>query len=253
MPAGRPKRANPWELYVLSQQLYLDFWRLAEGRYKLFHDRQEYERLIADANRTIDYSPHEAARVEKDVEEEVRKGLLDRTEKQNRISALKREESREILKFIAEEESTKRIKVRGEPDVIEALLAPDTTPQQIRDLCREAFMTIDMTLGSDSQEVEVPAWPITAGSVLPRYLSEHAEAFIEARRDPRFPRCALSRRRSTLWKQLWFLSRALAGAVFGIRTRTALNLVGATRPDNPFQSSRYGKTKRKSSKKRKVT
>ena len=35
-------------------------------------------------------------------------------------------------------------------------------------------MTIDMPLGSDSQEVEVPAWPITAGSVLPRYLSEHA-------------------------------------------------------------------------------
>ena len=101
--------------------------------------------------------------MEKDVEEEIRKGLLDRTEKQNRISALKRAECREILKFIAEEESTKRIKVRGEPDVIEALLSPDTTPQQIRDLCREAFMTSDMTLGSDSQEVEVPAWPITAG------------------------------------------------------------------------------------------
>ena len=189
----------------------------------------------------------------KAVEEEIRKGLLDRTEKQNRISALKREESREILKFIAEEESTKRIKVRGEPDVIEALLSPETTPRKIRDLCREAFMTIDMPLGSDSQEVEVPAWPITAGSVLPRYLSEHAEAFIEARRDPRFPRCEFSRRPSTLWKQLWFLSRALAGAVFGIRTRTALNLVGATRPDNPFRFSRYGKTKRKSSKKRKVT
>ena len=80
MSAGRPKRANPWELYVLSQQLYLDLWRLAEGKYKLFHDRQEYERLMADPNRIIDYSPHEAARVDKDVEEEIRKGLLDRSE-----------------------------------------------------------------------------------------------------------------------------------------------------------------------------
>jgi hypothetical protein len=253
MSAGRPKRAHPWELYVLSQQLYLDFWRLAQGRYKLFHDPHEYERLMADPTRTIEYSSHEEARVEKDVEEEIRNGRLNRARKQNRISALKREESQGILRFLAEEGSTKRIKVRGEPDVIEALLSPDITPRQIRDLCREAFMTIDMTLGSDSHEVEVPAWPISAGSVLPRYLTEHAEAFIEARHDRRFPSCNVADRPTNLWKQLWFLSRALAGAVFGIRTRTALNLVGATRPDNPFQSSRYGKTKRKLSKKRKLT
>ncbi len=253
MTAGRPKTANPWELYVLSEQLYADFRRLAEGRQRIFRDRREYERLIANPKGIIEYSPQEAARVEEIVEEEIRSGQLDRAEKQNRISAIRREESRGIVQLHAEEDSTKLIEVRGEPDVIKTLLSPETTPQQIRDLCRDAFMTIDMTLGSDTHEVEVPAWPINAGSVLPGYLSEHAEVFIEAKTDRRFPSCDIADRPTNLWKQLWFLSRALAGAVFGIRTRTAINLVGATRPESLFQFSRYGKTKRKSSKKRKST
>src|SRR5713226_7987796 len=89
--------------------------------------------------------------------------------------------------------------------------------------------------------IEVSAWPIAAGSVLPAYLAQHAAEFIAAKSDARFPR---SDRPSTKLKQLWFLSRALAGAVFGVRTRTAINLVGAKNPERIFREARAGKGER---------
>ena len=90
---------------MLSEQLYSDFRRLAEGTHRLFRDRQEYEQLVAHPKRTIHYSPQEAARVDEVVEEEIRNGRLARAEKQERISALIREESLGIVKFHAEDVS----------------------------------------------------------------------------------------------------------------------------------------------------
>ena len=133
--------------------------------------------------------------------------------------------------------------------MVETLLAPDTTPEEIRALCQDAFMTRIITVGSETREVEeYPAWPIAVGSVVPGYLSKYAEEFVAAKRDPRFPRCDVSRRPTNLCKQLWFLARALAGAVLGIKTRTAINLVGSTRPEGIFDYSRQAKPKRKPSK-----
>jgi hypothetical protein len=236
---------NPSELYVLSQVLYWDFRRLAEGRYRLWHDRAKYDRLIADPNRVPEYSPHEQTRLEEAVDQEIRNGQLDPARRGNRLRELKQEESREVLNFIAAEESTKRLKVPGEPDVIKKLLSSDTTPQQVREQCKDAFMTVANMFASEPQELEIPAWPIAAGSILPDYLSRHAVAFTAAKHDPRFPRCDVSRRPTTLWKQLWFLSRALAGSELGVKTRTAINLVGSLRPEEFFAKSRAAKPKRR--------
>jgi len=236
---------NPSELYVLSQVLYWDFRRLAEGRYRLWHDLPKYERLIANPNEVVEYSPHEQARLEEAVDQEIRNGQLHPARRRNRLRELKQEESRGIRKFIAEEESTKRIKVPGEPDVIKKLLSPDTTPQQVREQCKHAFMTVNDRFASEAQEIEIPAWPIDAGSILPDYLFRHAEEFTAAKHDPRFPRCDVSRRPTTLWKQLWFLSRVLAGSELGVKTRTAINLVGSLRPEEFFAKSRAAKPKRR--------
>jgi len=245
MPAGRPQKVNPSELYVLSQVLYWDFWQLAEGRYRLWHDRSKYERLIADTNEIVEYSPHEQARLEEAVDQEIRNGRLDPARRRNRLRELKQEESRGFRKFIAREESTKRIKVPGEPDVIKELLSPDTTPQQVREQCKHAFMTVTDRFASEAQEIEIPAWPIDAGSILPDYLFRHAVEFTAAKHDPRFPRCDVSRRPTNLWKQLWFLSRALAGSELGVKTRTAINLVGSLRPEEFFAKSRGAKATRR--------
>ncbi len=134
------------------------------------------------------------------------------------------------------------------------LLDPSTTPEQVRQLCKDAFMTrmLEVQPGV-SKEVEVSAWPISAGSVLPTYLSQYAEQFVAALRDPRFPHCDVSTRPSTRLKQFWFLSRALAGALFGVTTRTAINLVGSMRPEEMFHESRDGKPARRRMRKRIAT
>jgi len=126
------------------------------------------------------------------------------------------------------------------------LLDPNTTPEQLRELCKAALMTrlVEVEPGI-VKEVEVPAWPIPAGSQLPTYLSQHAEQYVAALHDPRFPHCDVSRRPSNRLKQFWFLSRALAGALFGVTTRTAINLVGSMRPEQVFHKSRAGKPVRK--------
>ena len=95
------------------------------------------------------------------------------------------------------------------------------------------------------KRVEVPAWPIPPGSPFPGYLSQYAEQYAQALRDPRFPRCDVSTRPSSQLKQFWFLSRALAGALFGVSTRTAINLVGSLRPEQAFEESRGAKAARR--------
>lgn len=70
-------------------------------------------------------------------------------------------------------------------------------------------------------------------------LGQYACEFIAARKDTRFLRS--TDRPTSRLKQLWFLSRALAGALYGVGTRTAMNLVGSMRPEQMFEESREGK------------
>jgi hypothetical protein len=151
--------------------------------------------------------------------------------------------TREWMLQKAAEESRKSLRVPGEPDIIANLLKAKN-PEEIREICADAF-----TKGRRETEpgvfrdVMLPNWTISVGSPLPSYLSEYATEFIAGRKDPRFPKS--TRRPSSRLKQLWFLSRALAGALYGVRTRTVINLVGSKRPEEVFEESRAAKPLRK--------
>lgn len=245
MPAGRPQKVDPGALYAFAHQFYWDFRRLDEGGRRFRFDKQEYERAFAEAEALIEYSPQEQARLEAAVDAAIREHHVPVSERENRIRKLKLAESQGLMNFIAQEAARKEIRIPGEPDVIRVLLSPDTTAERIRELCKDALMKrrIEVEPGV-FKEIDMPAWPLAVGSPFPNYLSQYAEQYIAALHDPRFPRCDISKRPSNRLKQFWFLSRALAGALYGITTRTAINLVGSLRPEEMFQESRAAKPRR---------
>jgi hypothetical protein len=131
------------------------------------------------------------------------------------------------------------VRVPGEPKIIDKLLKADS-PDRIRKLCDGAFLPPQQFTDENGEVYKVPrpAWPISGESLLPKCLSDHAEQFIEARKDSRFPK---SGRPTSRLKQLWFLSRALSGAVHGIATRTVINQIGSVRPDEVVKLSKITK------------
>src|SRR2546425_841547 len=124
MPAGRPQKVDPGTLYTFAHQFYWDFRRIAEGRHRLKFDQHEYERLIAQPNRIIEYSPQARVRlqgrIQAQVEKEIRTERLRPMHRQNRLRELEWEDSRGIREFMAREAAVKQIKVPGEGDVIDA-------------------------------------------------------------------------------------------------------------------------------------
>jgi hypothetical protein len=221
-----PRPLDPGTLYAFAHQLYWDFRRLAEGSHRWRFDENEYKRLLNESG-GIQLSEEQRASVAQCVAEEILAGRLKETEKEERIRALEQstlEMTHEWRHVQAAREARKQLRIPGEPDVLELLLRAEDA-EQVRKICEDA-----------------PNWPISSGSVLPTYLSQHASAFVAATKDSRFPR---SGRPTSQLKQLWFLSRALAGAVFEVKTRTAINLVGSNRPEQIFEGSRAGKPARK--------
>lgn len=249
MPAGRPRRVDPQTLYAFAHQFYWDFRRLAEGSYRHRLNQGNYNRLLAEAERT-QLSGEQKSSVKHHVEKEIRAGRLKEEEKQSRL----RDEEDGLLRatqewhrYQAADEASERVKIPGEPDVLRALLQA-RTPKQVRRICKDAFVTREVEVEPGrTRSILVPNWPLSAGSVLPYHLSRCAEDFVAALRDRRFPR---SDRPSNRLKQLWFLSRALAGAIFGIKARTAINLVGSRTPEQIFEESRAGKPVRRKRRKK---
>ena len=238
MPAGKPRKANPETLYVFAHQFYWDFRRLDEGSFRWWHDRKKFERLAAEAETDNQLSDEQEARAREVTEEEIRLGRLREDRRDDRIRDIEKSQrsvTREWLRFCAAEEARTKLRIPGEPEVIDALLKAET-PAQVRQICDDARITVEREVQPGvRRKTTMPNWPISSGSVLPRYLSEYASEFIAARKDRRFPKS--TQRPSTRLKQLWFLSRSLAGALFGVRTRTAVNLVGSNRPEQVFEES----------------
>jgi len=169
--------------------------------------------------------------VRKYVNEEIEDGRskeVDRAMRLQEVTESTLEATREELRHRAAKLATAQLKIPGEPEVLDALLKAKT-PDQVHRICEDA-----------------PNWPVSSGSVLPSYLSQYASDFVAAKNDPRFPQSA--RRPSSRLKQLWFLSRALAGAIHGYKTRTAINMVGSMRPEQTFGKSRSAKPVRKQKK-----
>jgi hypothetical protein len=249
MGAGRPSKADPGSLYVFAHQFYWHFRLLADGKARWRFDEEKFQQLTEGLEDIALVDDEDRKRHQQIVDEEIRTGRLEASRREERLVDIADSEllvRRESYRREATQEARIKIKVPGEPDVIKLLLDPNTIPEQVREICKEALMirTLEVAPGV-MKDVEVPAWPIPVGSPLPTYLSQYAEQYVEALRDPRFPRCDISIRPSNRLKQFWFLSRALAGAVFGVTTRTAINLVGSLRPEEIFEESRDAKPARK--------
>jgi hypothetical protein len=250
MPAGRPPQADPGSLYAMAHMFYWDFRRLAEGTARWQFNKKKHEALengIWDAD--IELTSEQKTRAREVTEEEIARGSCREEDRENRILEIEerqRSATREKLRIGAVEVAREKKRIPGEPEVIETLLNRNVTPEEIRDLCKDAFMSqrVEVEPGV-FKEIEVLAWPIPAGNPFPNYLSQFAAQYVAALNDPRFPRCDISTRPTSRLKQFWFLSRALAGALFGVTPRTAINLVGSLRPEETFEQSRYAKAKRR--------
>lgn len=250
MSAGRPQKADPGSLYAFAHQFYWDFRRLSEGTRRWLYDREKYEALEKQIlGAEIELDDGQKLRAREVANEESERGNLREENRENRIRDIEdaqRSATREMLRLDAVDESRQEKGVPGEKEVIEQLLNSNVTPEQIRALCKTAVMQrrIQVEPGVFKDIDGFPAWPIPVGSVFPTYLSQYAEQYVAALHDPRFPRCDTTERPTTRLKQFWFLSRALAGALFGVSTRTAINLVGSLRPEESFRESREAKPQR---------
>jgi len=247
MPVGRPQKADAGTLYSFAHQFYWDFRRIAEGRTRSRFDKERFAKLEARIRRlNLRVSEENRKHIEKLANEEVRSKRVSQTEKaawiENAMSS-QIDADRYWLVDQAADRCRRSVRVPGEPDVIADLLAAQTV-QQVRQICADAFTEGERQFEPGiTRVVKLPNWPISIGSVLPSNLSSYASEFLAAKNDPRFPKS--NSRPSTRLKQIWFLSRALAGALFGIRTRTAINLVGSKTPDTIFEESRAAKSPRK--------
>ncbi len=246
MPAGRPKKVELQELYFFAQDFYRQFRGVMEGGFRWKFDEEEYNRLVAEIDgQKIQLSGDQNLAIVRGVLKEIQQGRLPEAQEEARLRDLAADNrfvTRDWLHRQASEEARKQVRVPGRPEVMKALLQA-RTPEEVRTICEDAFVSRTIQIGDITKEVRMPNWPIPVGSPLPRYLSEYASEFLAAKSDPRFPKSTT--RPSSQLKQLWFLSRALAGALYGVRTRTAINLVGSMRPEQLFKESRDGKPARK--------
>jgi hypothetical protein len=245
--------ADAGALYAFAHQFYWDFRRILEGHFLWKYDKEEYKQLAREIDsQKVQLQLHQEVALAKAVVREVHEGRVPENQTKARLLEMKNsniEVTREWLHREAAEMSRKQVKVSGKPEVIAALLRAQT-PEEVREICGDAFVLKPIQIEPGvTKELMMPNWPISVGSVLPRYLSEYAPQFIAAKNDPRFPKS--TSRPSSQWKQLWFLSRALAGALYGVSTRTAINLVGSKRPEESFEESRAAKSLRKRARQRK--
>ena len=106
----------------------------------------------------------------------------------------------------------------AEPDTLIALFEAKTV-KEIRSACRKS------------------AWMAKQpASHLTRCLPVFAEQFLEAKRDRHYPR---SDRNSSVRKKFWFAARALAGAMYGLSPRRAMNIIGPGVPEEIFENLYY--------------
>jgi hypothetical protein len=250
MPAGRPAKADPGVLYTFAHQFYWDFVRIDEGIERPRFQRAAFaafektldERLRHSRLRVFD---DQLAAIHRAVDDEIRSGGLKAILREERVRELLDLQQRVNREWLLQEKAQEAItveKVPGKPEVIDALLRAKTA-RDVRDICADAIVieTREVAPGL-MRDIQLPKWPIAYGSMLPVYMAEHALSIIAARHDPRFPN---SERPSSRRRQLWFLSRALAGALFGVEPRTAINLVNSRRPEEQFESSGGAKRPRR--------
>ena len=127
---GRPRRVDPGTLYAFAHQFYWDFRRIAEGTRRWRLDRERYEQFTKGLEDMQFTDNEDRLRHQQIVDDEIRTGRLQPSQREERLSDIEDSENwarRESYRQEAADEALKEIKVPGEPDVIRALLDPDTT------------------------------------------------------------------------------------------------------------------------------
>jgi len=245
------------KLLKLAQEFYFDLLALEHGGSRKYFDRKCYQRLVAgleEANVQLTRSGKHF--LECVLVERIRSRRVSEAGKEGMRKKLHRDAVLGLEFFwrdMAIDEAMKVQEFRSEPETLNALLAA-SSPEVVREICQTAYSTTTIPIlryddhqGSFIEDSErenaVSNWP--PGARMPEFspsddlidemppsleeaLDKHAEAFIAAKNDRRYPK---SIRPSSHLKRLWFLSVGLAGAVLGREVRTAIDDLGATRPD----------------------
>jgi hypothetical protein len=236
MTAGRPKQSDPGTLYAFAHQFYWDFRRLDEGYKRSQVGKKKHNELVEKAREEkIELTADQRSNLARVLNEEIEDGRLKRSARKRRmveLEELQLSATRNWTMSEAEHRAVMQLRVPGEPAMVDKLLRAKTA-KRIRQICKDWWN-----------------WPISLQSVLPHYLAQYASEFVIAKRDSRFPQ---SNRPSSRLKQLWFLSRALAGAIHGYEPRSAINLVGSLRPEQSFEVLRSARPKRNRTKSRNKT
>src|SRR5207244_6295584 len=112
--------------YAFAHQFYWDFRRLSEGHLRSHFDKKQYEQLAEQIQAAdIQLDDQQKARILEVVEEEIKDGRLQGSDREKRVRDLEdghRAATRVGLLFDVEEKVRRAIKVPGEPEVIELLL-----------------------------------------------------------------------------------------------------------------------------------
>lgn len=237
MSAGRPRKFDPGTLHWYATHFYWDLKNLQEGRgWRAAVNWSAREKLTREVEDSSRLTPAEIAELERRVDEQIQKWNLPSSSSDEQIQHVRGEiegHRRLAGQAGAWDSSQKWVPVPGEPQIIEKLLRARTS-EQIQKFCADAFIPVNGIMR--------PNWPISGESKLPSALSQYASEFIEAKNDPRFPK---SGRPTSRIKQIWFLARALSGAMHGLKTRTAINLIGSVRPDEGAMLSKISKRSRR--------
>jgi hypothetical protein len=107
------------------------------------------------------------------------------------------------------------VNLPAEPDTIVALFEAQTV-KQVRAICRRSTWM-----------AKQPA------SYLARCLPMFARRFLDAKNDRHYPD---SDRKSSIRGKFWFVARFLAGAMYGLSGRRAMNIIGPGQPEDIFDS-----------------
>jgi len=217
---------NGAALYEAASELYFNFQRLAGYTEEWSFDGTSYERL---KKKKFELSDAEKTKFERR-EEMIRAARLTPAERHERL--LKLERDMEWSKFdktlnFAYERSRKKSPRFAKPHFIRDLFVA-TTPERVREIVEATLPSTFHVLKPTVDGFNKGRWMVLR-SDFSQTLHYFAETFIAAKNHPRFPRGRV--RRSTMQEQFWFISRAIAGAVHGIGIRSAIELVGAGRPE----------------------
>ena len=227
-----PKPIDPRQLRLFAELYFWDFKALAYGKSQNKFDSALYEEEVRPLTK-LRLNFGERSDIMEKARREFFNGnihMLDEKTLARDLGVVHLSQKDSKMREAAARKASSKIRRSAASRVLASLLKASTA-EEVRKICRRAFREVETEIEPGIYaKASVARWPIEDHSMFPFYLSKHAEQFLLAKLDTRFPR---STRPTSNEKKIWFLSCALAGAVQGIATRTAVNILRSSRPDTP--------------------